>query len=103
MEVCIAVMHGRDIMLSVQDGLVLLDGEIAPIKHLAEGELEKFRAEVEAIPQGGDLRGLQALVNAKRAAFIVSLLGKTVGDDCISELTHILDHVHHDVQEYLNS
>jgi hypothetical protein len=103
MEVCIATMHGRDIMLSLQNGLVLLDGEVMPIKHITEEELEKFHSEVEAIPRIGDTQGLQALVNAKRAAFIVSLLGRAVGDDCISALTHILDHVHYDVQEYLNS
>jgi hypothetical protein len=103
MEVCIATMHGRDIMLSLRSGLVLLDGEVLPVKHLTVKELEKFRSEVEAIPRTGDTRGLQALVNAKRAAFIVRLLGRAVGDDCITTLTHILDHVHNDVQAYLNS
>ncbi|MDR2055712.1 MAG: hypothetical protein LBQ10_07590 [Desulfovibrio sp.] len=103
MEVCIATMHGRDIMLSLRNGLVLLDGEAMPVKHVTEEELARFRAEVEAIPRIGDAQGLRALINAKRAAFIVSLLGRAVGDDCISALTHILDHVHYDVQEYLNS
>jgi hypothetical protein len=103
MEVCIATMHGRDIMLSLRNGLVLLDGEVMPVKYVTEEELEKFRADVETIPRTGDEKGLQALVNAKRAAFIVSLLGRAVGDDCISALTHILDHVHYDVVEYLNS
>lgn len=45
--------------------------------------------------------GYDALVNAKRAAFIVELLGRAVGEECVSLLTHILDHVHYDVLEYL--
>ena len=103
MEVCIATVHGRDIMFSLRNGLVLLDGEVMPVKHVTEEELEKFRAGVDAIPRTGDARGVRALVNAKRAAFIVSLLSRAVGDDCVSALTHILGHVHDDVQEYLNS
>jgi hypothetical protein len=103
MEVCIATMRDRDIMLGIRDGLVLLDGEIMPIKHLTVEELEKFRDEVAAVPQDMEPEGRQALINAKRASFIAGLLGKAVGDDCISELTHILDYVHWDVQQYLNA
>ena len=55
---------------------------------------------VSAIPDDGD-PGNVALVNAKRAAFIVDLLGHAVGDECVNLLTHILDHVHYDVMEYL--
>ena len=54
-----------------------------------------------AIPQGDDEAGYAALVNAKRAAFIVDMLGHAVGDECVNLLTHILDHVHYDVMEYL--
>lgn len=52
------------------------------------------------MPSGAD-PGYAALLNAKRAAFIANLLGKAVGDECISTLTHILDHVHADVLDYL--
>ena len=45
--------------------------------------------------------GYEALVNSKRAAFIVTLIGSAVGEECVSRLTHILDHVHYDVLEYL--
>ena len=58
------------------------------------------RQAVSAIPDDGD-PGNVALVNAKRAAFIVDLLGHAVGDECVSYLTHVLDHVHYDVMEYL--
>jgi len=65
-----------------------------------EEELAAFSEAVRAIPYSTD-PGYEALVNAKRAAFIVNLLGRAVGDECISQLTHILDHVHYDVLEYL--
>ena len=55
---------------------------------------------IQAIPYSED-PGYEALVNARRAAFIAELLGRAVGDDCITLLTHILDHVHYDVLEYL--
>ena len=87
MEVCIANMHGKAVMLELREGVVFLDNEPQPIKNVTEEEL--------ADP------GYEALVNAKRAAFIVNLLGRAVGDECISQLTHILDHVHYDVLEYL--
>jgi hypothetical protein len=103
MEVCIAVMHGREIMFGLRDGQAWLDGEFAPIKNVALEELERFQADLDNIPKQGDPDGLRALVNARRAAFIVNLLGRAADEDCISELTHILDHVHWDVQEYLNA
>lgn len=100
MEVCIAVMHGKPVMLKLLNGVVYLDNEPQPIKNLGEEELAAFSEAVRAIPGGAD-PGCEALRNAKRAAFIVTLLGKAVGDECISTLTHILDHVHADVLAYL--
>lgn len=100
MEVCIAVMHGKPVMLKLLEGVVYLDNEPQPIKNLGEEELAAFSQAVRAVPHGAD-PGYEALRNAKRAAFIVTLLGKAVGDECISTLTHILDHVHADVLEYL--
>ena len=100
MEVCIAYLHGKPVMLELRDGIVYLNNEPQPIKYVSEEELRAFRAAVQAIPYSTD-PGYEALVNAKRAAFIVDLLGRTVGEECVSLLTHILDHVHYDVLEYL--
>lgn len=100
MEVCIANMHGKAVMLELREGVVFLDNEPQPIKNVTEEELAAFSEAVRAIPYSTD-PGYEALVNAKRAAFIVNLLGRAVGDECISQLTHILDHVHYDVLEYL--
>ena len=101
MEVCIAYMRGRPVMLAVRDNLVYLDGEIQPIKNIGEEDLKAFSAAVNAIPYS-PTPGYRALVNARRTAFIASLLGHAVGDECVSRLTHILDSVHYDVLEYLH-
>ena len=100
MEVCIAYLHGKPVMLELRDGIVYLNNEPQPIKYVSEEELRAFSAAVQAIPYS-TAPGYEALVNAKRAAFIVDLLGRTVGEECVSLLTHILDHVHYDVLEYL--
>lgn len=100
MEVCIAYLHGKPVMLELRDGIVYLNNDPQPIKYVSEEELRAFSAAVQAIPYSTD-PGYEALVNAKRAAFIVDLLGRTVGEECVSLLTHILDHVHSDVLEYL--
>lgn len=100
MQVCIGELHGKPVMLGLENGIPMLDGEPMPIKNLAEKDLEIFRDEVEAIPKS-DNPGYEALVNACRASFIANLLGKCVGDECVDKLTHILDHVHYEVQKYL--
>lgn len=100
MEACIAMIHGNSVILSLRDGIVYLDDEPQPIKNLEEIEIADFIRAIQNIPYSTD-PGYQALLNAKRAEFIAGLLGKAVGDDCINHLTHILDHVHYDVLEYL--
>ena len=100
MKVCIAYMRGKPVMLELRDGVAYLDDEAQPIKNLDTETLQNFSASISAIPYSAD-QGYDALVNAKRAAFIVDLLSKAVGDECVSRLTHILDHVHYDVMEYL--
>ena len=87
--------------LELRDGIPHINGEAQPIKQLTEEKLAAFQQELDAIPQGDDEAGYAALVNAKRAAFIVDMLGHAVGDECVNLLTHILDHVHYDVMEYL--
>lgn len=101
MEVCIARMHGKDIMLELRNGIPHLDGEPQPIKNFDAQMLQEFSDALQAIPRTADAEGYQALLNARRAAFLVELIGKAVGDECVSRLTHILDHVHYDVLEYL--
>ena len=91
MQVCIAIMHGNPVMLELREGVPYINDEPQPIKHLTEDDLVAFHEAVSAIPDDGD-PGNVALVNAKRAAFIV---------ECVSYLTHVLDHVHYDVMEYL--
>ena len=86
MEVCIGYMHGKAVMLELRDGVVFLDNEPQPVKNVTEEELTAFSEAVRAIPYSTDP---------------VSLLGRAVGDECVSRLTHILDHVHYDVLEYL--
>ena len=100
MEVCIAYVRGKPVMLALREGIVHLDGEPQPIKNLSVEQLQDFSEAIRAIPYSPD-PGYDALLNAKRAAFIVDLLAGAVGEECVSRLTHILDHVHYDVLEYL--
>lgn len=100
MEVCIAYMRGKPVMLALRDGVVYIDEEPQPIKGLTEEELTDFSTAIGHIPYSTD-EGYKALVNARRAAFLVTLLGRAVGDECVNKLTHILDSVHFDVLEYL--
>ena len=80
MQVCIAIMHGNPVMLELREGVPYINDEPQPIKHLTEDDLVAFHEAVSAIPDDGD-PGNVALVNAY--------------------LTHVLDHVHYDVMEYL--
>ena len=100
MEVCIAYMRGEPVMLSLREGIAHINGEPQPIKGLSAEELADFAKEISAIPYSAD-PGYQALLNARRAAFLAHILGRAVGDECVSRLTHILDSVHFDVLEYL--
>lgn len=100
MEVCIGEMRGKPVMLEVRDGVVSIDGVAEPIKNLTEDDLKQFQESLDALPRD-DAEGYRALVNARRAAFLSSLLGKAVGDECVGKLTDILDHVHYEVLKYL--
>ena len=100
MEVCIGEVRGKPVMLEVRDGVVSIDGVAEPIKNLDEEELRQFQESLDALPKH-DEEGYRALVNARRAAFLSSLLGRAVGDDCVGKLTDILDHVHYEVLKYL--
>lgn len=100
MEVCIAYMREQAVMLALRDGIVFLDGEAQPIKGITLEDLQTFSENVNAIPYSPG-PGYRALVNAKRAAFLVKLLGHAVGEECTDKISHILDSVHYDVLEFL--
>lgn len=100
MKVCIGEVRGKPVMLEVSDGVVSIDGVAEPIKNLEEEELVHFQETLDALPRN-DEAGYAALVNARRAAFIASLLGRAVGEECVGRLTDILDHVHYEVLKYL--
>lgn len=100
MEVCIAYMREQAVMLSIEDGIISLNGEPQPIKGIVEQDFQDFANAVNAIPYTPG-PGYQALVNARRAAFLAHLVGRAVGEECIDRLSHILDSVHYDVLEYL--
>ena len=100
MEICLGNLHDRPILLKLIDGDVYIDGELQPIKYVTEEEVAAFAKKIADIPVSDD-PGYAALLSAKRSEFVVSLLGRAVGDECINLLTHLLDHLHYDVLEYL--
>ncbi len=101
MEVCVAYMRGKPVMLRLEEGITTMDGEILAIKGLEESALKEFSDSVAAIPYTIDTEGYKAMVNAKRTAFLAALLGFAVGDDCVNKITHVLDSVHYEVLVYL--
>lgn len=101
MKVILAEMHGKPVPLEIKDGIVYLDEEAEPIKNITEKDLQQFQSELDALAPSND-PGYEALVNAVRADFLAKLLGGAVGDECVSKISHILDHVHYDVLKYLN-
>lgn len=101
MELCLASFDDQDIILELRDELVYINGQLQPIKHVTEDELVTLDNVIKAIPVCDD-PGYDALVCAKRAEFIVSLLGRAVGEECVDFLSHILDHLHFRVQHYLD-
>lgn len=100
MEVCLAKIHDKPVMLELRDGRVYIDGEPEPIKNITEEDLRAYQSELDGVPVT-DNEGYEALQNAIRAAFLAKLLGHAIGDETVSRLTHILDHVHYDVLKYL--
>ncbi|MEG2172514.1 MAG: hypothetical protein RRY29_04575 [Desulfovibrionaceae bacterium] len=100
MEVCIAYMREQAVMLSIKDNIIFIDDEAQPIKGISQKDLQDFSDTVNAIPYSPG-PGYQALVNAKRTAFLIKLLGHAVGEECMDKLSHILDSVHFDVLEFL--
>lgn len=101
MEVTIAQVHGKPVKLSLQGNAVLIDGEPQPIKNLTEEDMRKFQKSLDDLPETDDPEAAEALRNSLRAAFLSNLLGKAVGDECVSLLTDLLDNVHYDVLKYL--
>ncbi|MBO4336163.1 MAG: hypothetical protein J5846_10110 [Desulfovibrio sp.] len=101
MQICLASFDDHEIMLELRAGLVYIDGEVQPIKHVTEEEIRDFATKLEAVPQGSD-PGLSALLDAKRAEILVSLLGRAVGEECIDFLTTLLDRLHFNVRHYLD-
>lgn len=99
-SVCLGYLHGNPIVLSIQNGVPMINGEAQPIKNISENDLESFKNELESVPQH-DPEAKEAMENAIRAEFLVKLLGNAVGEEAISLLAHILDHTHYEVQKYL--
>lgn len=99
MAVNIGDMHGVPQLLELRGERVYINDEPWPIKYVTSEEIEHFASELEAIPEGVD--GGQALRDAKRIEFIVSLMKRTFGDESVEFLEHLLGHLHYRVLQYL--
>ena len=100
MEVCIARVKGREIMLKLEGHLVYIDGQIEHIRGLTHEILHDFFQELAAIPFM-DHPAYQARLNARRVAFLAKLLGMAASEDSQDTVTRLLDSVHYDVLEFL--
>ena len=101
MEVCIAEIKGKAVMLKIEAPLVYIDGQVEHIKGLSEEDLHAFAAEIDAIPRDGFPEGYGARVNARRVAFLARLLGMAASEESQDVVLHLLDSVHYDVLEFL--
>ncbi len=100
MQICLAEFDDKTVLLELRDGLVYIDSELQPIKHVTEEELLLFQNALDDIPVSAD-PGYAALLDAKRCQLLVSLLGRAVGEECIDFLSSILDALHARVRNYL--
>jgi hypothetical protein len=100
MEVCIASVNGRDVMLRLEHPLVYIDGQVEHIKGLTEEKLRAFADEIAAVPVE-DHPGCRARLNARRAAFLVTLLGMAASDDSRDVVMNLLDITHYEVLKFL--
>ena len=100
MEVCIARINGREIMLKLEGRLVYIDGQIEHIRGITEDILHEFAAELAAVPVE-DHPGREARLNARRAAFLARLLGMAASESSQDVVTRLLDRVHYEVLVFL--
>jgi len=100
MEVCIAQIKGREIMLKLEGQLVYIDGQIEYIHGLTDEILHDFVAELAAVPFE-EHPGYQARLNARRAAFLAALLGMAASEDSQNVVSRLLGSVHYDVLVFL--
>ena len=100
MEVCIARIKGREIMLKLEAQRVYIDGQIEHIRGVTDEILHDFAAELAAVPFE-EHPGYQARLNARRAAFLAKLLGMAASEDSQDVVTRLLDSVHYDVLAFL--
>ena len=100
MEVCIARVKDRDIMLKLEGRLVYIDNQIEHIRGLTDEILHEFAEELAAVPFE-DTPGCRARLNARRAAFLARLLGMAASEGSQDAVTRLLDSVHYDVLEFL--
>jgi len=100
MEVCVARVQDREILLKLEGNLVYIDGQIEHIRGLSPEMLQEFAAELAAVPFAEDA-GYEARLNARRAAFLARLLGMAASEDSQDIVSRLLDSVHYDVLEFL--
>jgi hypothetical protein len=100
MEVCIAQVKGRKVMLKLEGEFVYIDGQIEHIRGLTDEHLHDFAEELAAVPVE-DHPGYQARLNARRAAFLARLLGMAASENSQDVVARLLDSVHYDVLVFL--
>ena len=100
MEVCIARIKGKEVMLKLDGQLVFIDGQIEHIRGLTDEIMHDFAAELAAVPFE-EHPGYEARLNARRAAFLAKLLGMAASEESQDVVTRLLDSVHYDVLVFL--
>ena len=100
MEVCIAQVKDRNIILKLEGQHVYIDGQIEHIRGLTDEILHDFAAELAAVPCE-EHPSYQARLNARRAASLARLLGMAASEDSQDVVSRLLDSVHYDVLVFL--
>lgn len=87
-------------MLCLKDGMVHVNEVIQPIKGLSQEEIDAFAVELAQAPEG-DEQGREAWRHACRIQFVLRLLERAFGDECVEYLELVLGNLHWRVLQYL--
>lgn len=100
MAVNIGELQGVAQIMELRGGIVFINDEPMPIKNVTQEELDALAERLASGPQGDD-EAAHALRCAKQVEFIVTLLSRTVGNECIGYLERLMAFLHYDVLRYL--
>ena len=100
MSVNLGEINGVEQVLSLLGGLVYVNDEPLAVKGVTPEEVESLTSELAEI-MAPDEEGLEAMRNAKRLQFVMSMLERAVGEGTVEYLTKLSGRLQYRVLCYL--